>query len=321
MPPKASAPKVSVLVMTYNHAEFISQALDSVLMQEADFDYEVLISEDCSTDGTRELVVGYQQRYPKQIRLLLSPQNIRNNSVVTRGIQAAQGDYIALLDGDDYWTSPVKLQKQVDFLERHPECTLCFHNATVIDEEDASPPWHWTPAGHPAISTLADLWLGNFIATCATVFRRGVIGEIPDWYIDLFPITDWPLHLLNAAHGKIGYINEVMGVYRYHSRGFYSPLSQARKLETTLHLYHVLNKNFGYRYDRLAKIGIAKYFVEWAEEYLARGEVAAARGCFRTALSGRPINPHVSLRRLLALGLRLYLPQLAIRRQRLTPSV
>lgn len=306
--PGKTLPTVSVLVMTYNHAEFIRQALDSVLMQETSFPYEVLISEDCSTDGTRTIVLDYHRRHPGCIRLLLSERNIRNNTVVTRGIEAARGQYVALLDGDDYWTSPHKLQKQVDFLESHPDCTLCFHNATVIDEDGARPPWNWTPADHPEIATLADLWMGNFIATCSTMFRRGVFGEVPEWYTDLFPITDWPLHLLNAEQGEIGYLNEVMGVYRYHSRGLYSPLSEARKLETTLALYRTLNRNFDYKYDRLAKTGITKYFVEWAEEYLQRGDRERARACFKAALTGRPINRYVSAKRLLVLWLRLYGP-------------
>ena len=96
--------KVTVLVMTYNHAKFISKAIDSVLMQKTSFNYEIIVSEDCSTDGTKEIVLEYQQRFPHQIRLLLSEQNIHSNAVVTRGIYAAKGEYIALLDGDDYWT-------------------------------------------------------------------------------------------------------------------------------------------------------------------------------------------------------------------------
>src|SRR5688572_23850951 len=123
--------KVSVLVMTYNHARFIRQALDSVLMQRTGFDFEVLISEDCSTDGTREIVVEYARRHPHTITLLLSEANLRSNAVVTRGIDAARGEYIALLDGDDYWTSPDKLRKQAAFLDSHSECALCFHNARV----------------------------------------------------------------------------------------------------------------------------------------------------------------------------------------------
>jgi len=304
--------KVSVLVMTYNHANFIRQSLDSVLMQEVTFTYEILISEDCSTDGTREIVEEYYQQFPQKIHLLLSGQNIHSNAVVARGIKAAKGEYIALLDGDDYWTSPHKLQKQADFLENHPECSMCFHNARVFYEDSSKPHWNWTPAHQKEFSTLEEIWMGNFIATCSTMFRNGLFGDVPDWYEALFPITDWPLHILNAERGKIGYINEVMGAYRHHSGGLYSPYSHREKLQKTLQFYRQMNVNLNYKYDRLIKIAISKYFYEWAEEYIKRGDVASAKYCFRHCLTGKPINKFISLKKLLKTGLKLYLPQFVI---------
>jgi glycosyltransferase involved in cell wall biosynthesis len=101
-----------VLVVTYNHARFIAQALESALGQRTSFGVEILVSEDCSTDGTREKVIGYQRKYPDRIRLLLSESNLRSNAVVARGIRAARGEYLALLDGDDYWISPDKLKSR-----------------------------------------------------------------------------------------------------------------------------------------------------------------------------------------------------------------
>ncbi|MCS6926701.1 MAG: glycosyltransferase [Candidatus Binatia bacterium] len=300
--------KISVLVMTYNHKEFIAQALDSVLMQETDFPYEILISEDCSTDGTREIVQTYHRRFPEKIRLLLSERNLASNAVVVRGIEAARGQYVALLDGDDYWTSPYKLQKQADFLDTHPECALCFHNALVVHEDGSQEPWLWTPPDHPQITTLAHLWMGNYIATCSTMFRKGLFPTLPAWYESFFPITDWPLHILNAEHGKIGYIDEVMGVYRYHSGGCYSRLSQPDKLTQTLQFYQRMNACLDFKYDTLVRTAIAKYFFEWAEEYLRRGEKGMARWCFKQYLKGRPLNQYISLRRMVALWLRLYLP-------------
>src|SRR5690348_603329 len=246
--------KVSVLVMTYNHEKFISQALESAAMQETNFDYEILISEDCSTDRTRAIVLEFQQAHPEKVQLLLSTQNIHSNEIVVRGIRAAQGEYIALLDGDDYWTSPLKLQKQVDFLDSHPECSMCFHNARIFHQTEGREGRDWTWPGQKEISTLEDIWMGNFIATCSTMFRNGLIGDIPAWYDDFFPITDWPLHILNAEHGKIGYIDEVMGVYRYHPGGLYSPFSEARKQEETLKFYRRMNKNLNYRYNKIVNV-------------------------------------------------------------------
>src|SRR5438270_2038014 len=117
-------PKLTVLIITYNHAAFIKAAIDSVLMQDTSFDYEIIISEDCSTDGTRDILHHFAAAYPNRIRLLLSERNRNDNRVVRRGIEAARGMYIALLDGDDYWTCKHKLQRQVEFLDDHPECSL-----------------------------------------------------------------------------------------------------------------------------------------------------------------------------------------------------
>jgi len=161
-----SSPKVSVLVMTYNHAHFIWQALDSVLMQRTDFAYEIVISEDCSTDGTREIVIDYHSRFRDTICLLLSERNLHSNAVVSRGIRACRGEFIALLDGDDYWTTADKLQTQVDFLEQHPDCSACFHNALTVYEDGSKKPHNWTPVSQHSFMTLADIWRGN-PALCA----------------------------------------------------------------------------------------------------------------------------------------------------------
>lgn len=298
--------KVSVLVMTYNHAPFIREALDSALMQIVDFPYEILISEDCSTDGTREVVLQYYEQHPGKIRLLLSQQNLRSNAIVVRGVQAAQGQYIALLDGDDYWTNPYKLQKQVDFLDSHPECAICFHNATVIHDDASEEPWNWTPARQKQISTLEDIWRGNFIATCSCMFRKGLFGEFPDWYYSLFPITDWPLHILNAEHGNIGYINEVMGVYRYHNGGLYSSLSQTRKLEETARFYQAMNANMNFKYDKIIKAAIFGYFLGWAKEYARRGSLDEARACWKKCLTGRPYSRVTLYKEIPTMWLRLH---------------
>ena len=130
-----STMKVSVHMITYNHEKFIAQAIESALMQQVDFDYEIVIGEDCSTDRTREIVVAYQQRHPDKIRLLLHEQNVGVSLNDIRVYRACRGEYVAWLEGDDYWTSPHKLQKQADFLDSHPACSACFHPVTVFFED------------------------------------------------------------------------------------------------------------------------------------------------------------------------------------------
>ena len=300
--------KVTTLAMTYNHERFIGQALESALSQAVDFGYEILVSEDCSTDRTRAIVRDYQRRHPERIRLLLSERNLHSNEVVARGIRAARGTYVALLDGDDYWLTTDKLQKQADFLDHHPECTMCFHNARVVDEEGKVSCRLWTPAGQKAMSTLEDIWGGNVIATASAVFRRDALGEIPAWYLPLFPITDWPLYLLIAERGAIGYLDEVMSVYRLHRGGLYSARSEADRIEATGRLYRIMNANLNYRYDRIARAACARYYLEWAEEYERRGARARARACLVKSALGGGLRFPLPRRRFLRLAGRLCVP-------------
>ena len=282
--------RVSVLVMTYNHGRLIRQAIDSVLSQRVSFEYEIVVSEDCSTDGTREIVREYAARFPDRIRLLLSERNLNSLAVVARGIRACRGEFIALLDGDDYWTDPTKLQLQVEFLDSHPECSACFHNATAVYPESDRAPHDWTAPGQKAFMTLQDIWRGNPIATSSMMFRNGLY-ELPPWYDRMpMPITDWPLHVLNAEHGTIGYINQGMSAYRIHGGGTYSKLDEQAKIEKRFAFYRQMNRNMNYRCDALARNGLFLYFLEWAEAYKERGEVGNAKFCAWKCLAGRPIR-------------------------------
>lgn len=233
--------KASVSIITYNHAPFIAQAIESVLAQRTDFEFEVLIGEDDSSDDTREIVRGYQAKYPDRIRLFL---NDRKNVVYVNGkptglwnfannLRHTRGEYVALLDGDDYWTSPLKLQKQVDFLEQNRDCALCFHNVRLLDESEPTrlELHHAEPMRDRY--ELADLLKGNFMHTCSVVFRSGLFGDLPPWFFKC-PLGDWPLHVLNAQHGRIGYLDQVMGVYRRHAQGAWSPQTQVQNLAQSI---------------------------------------------------------------------------------------
>jgi glycosyltransferase involved in cell wall biosynthesis len=288
--------RVTALVVTYNHRPFIAEALESALRQQTRFPYEILISEDCSTDGTRDIVVDYQQRYPERIRLILSEKNLRSNAVVARGIREARGEFVAILDGDDLWTSPYKLQVQADFLDANANCALCFHNAKVVHEDGSRAPWLWTPPGQKQISNIEDIWRGNFIATASAMFRLASIKHIPAWYDSLFPITDWPLYILAAEHGSIGYIDEVMSLYRYHAGGLYSAKTEAEKLDSTARFYRVMDANTGRRYHALIRAACSTYFFEWAEEYFKRRELGRARSCLLRSLWGGGVGDGVSWR-------------------------
>jgi hypothetical protein len=147
-----------------------------------------------------------QRRITAATVISINSHHFVGNAIVVRGIEAARGQYVALLDGDDYWVSPHKLQQQVELLDQHPEYSICFHNARVIHDDGSKEPWLWNPADQPKITTLKDILLDNYIVTSSTMFRKGMFDHFPAWYDSFFPITDWALHILNAEHGKIVYM-------------------------------------------------------------------------------------------------------------------
>lgn len=236
-------------MITYNQEKYIAQALDSVLMQEVDFDYEIVIGEDCSTDGTREIVLAYQRSHPDKIRVLLPDKNLGMIQNFVQTYYACDGQYVAILEGDDFWTCASKLQKQVDFLDNHPESALCFHTVNVFYEEDDAPGYLF-PTDHKEFSTIEDLLLKNFIQTCSVMFRNKLFGMFPDWFFSGV-IGDYPLHILNSEHGNIGYINEAMASYRIHSVGVWSMQMEknlVRNVLAGIDMYNNLDHYFEKKY-------------------------------------------------------------------------
>ncbi len=278
---------VSVLVVTYNHARFVRQALDGALAQRLPQPFEILISEDCSTDGTHEIVQEYAESHPHLIRLLLSERNLRSNEVVARGLRAARGRYVALLDGDDYWTSDDKLRAQVAFLDARPDLTICFHNVQVVNEHSQSTGTLWNAPGQQEVSGLRELLRGNFIATSSVVYRRAAVAEVPAWYDLFFPVTDWPLHVLYAREGRIGYLDRTLGAYRLHGGGLFSTLGEREKLEANADFYRRLRAcSSGALAAEVAR-GQRDYFLGWAEEFRRRGDGRMLLRCLRWAWGGR----------------------------------
>ncbi len=295
---------VTVLVMTYNHARYIRQAIDSALAQRLTVPFEIVISEDCSTDGTRTIVEEYAARHPERVRLLLSETNLRSNEVVARGFRAARGRYLAMLDGDDFWTADDKLQAQFDFLESRRDFTICFHNAAVVDESSESSGRSWNPPEQAHTTGLADILRGNFLATSSVMYRRGALPAIPRWYEPFFPVTDWPLHVLYAEHGRIGYLDRVLSAYRLHDGGLFSRLTALEKLRANAEFYERMRRGLGGRLDAELRDGQLDYFMDWAREYVRRGDWAMAWRCLRWAWPGRPYRHPRSLVGLLAAGVR-----------------
>ena len=294
--------KVSVSIITYNHERFIAQAIESALAQEGEFDYEILVGEDHSSDRTREIVCDYAARYPDRIRLFLHgyPKDyVRTNgrSNFVNNILNAKGEYIALLEGDDYWTDPLKLQKQVEFLERHTECCACFHNVRVRDEgaPELDRIFHPAPL-KKRFFALSDIVSSHFIPTCSTMFRNGLNPSFPDWFYQA-PMGDWPLHVLNAEHGFYGYIDEVMAVYRVHSAGMWSGSNRIKMLQGTIAAANLIKAHLGGRYSLETTRSIRRWEQGLEQELLRddlqAGNVAAACSRFVRTVMKRPSNRYI----------------------------
>lgn len=250
--------KVSVLTTTYNHEPFIAQAIESVLAQDLDFGYEQVIGEDCSTDRTREIVLDYQGRYPDRVRVLLREENLGGRRNLVETFRACRGEYIAWLEGDDYWTSPQKLQKQVAFLDAHPGYAICFHDVRKKYEAGAIEPRKPSRLAYQASYTLEDLLERNFIRTCSVLYRNGLFDDFPDWF-NTTPTGDWPLHVLNALHGDIGYIDEVMAVHRVHTGSLWSPKSVVERRKITLRTLETFRQVLPSKYGPKVEESMARW--------------------------------------------------------------
>ncbi|HEY2509779.1 MAG TPA: glycosyltransferase [Polyangiaceae bacterium] len=246
-----SQPKVSICVITYNHAPYIAQTLDSILGQEVDFDYEIVVADDASTDRTRDILLEYARKHPGTFQLILQEKNIGQNANFRSLMRQPRGTYIALLDGDDYWTSSKKLQVQVDFLERNPDFAFCFHDVVIVEDGKATS--RLCPPSLPEVPELEGLFESNFVPASSVLYRRGLFGDdFPAWWLDLQERThvgDWSIHVLNAEHGKMRYFNEVWGTYRRHPNGSWSALGAIDLLERTIEVLATLNRAYGYRFD------------------------------------------------------------------------
>lgn len=285
-------PKVSVIVQTYNHSKYIAQALDSVLSQKTNFPIEIITSEDCSTDDTRVKLLSYQARHPHRIKLLLSSNNLNTNIVGARAFEAAAGRYIALLDGDDFWTCSSKLQEQADFLDIHSKYAMCYHNAALVNESSVAVGAHYVEGDVPSSKRFSHITRHNFIPSCSAFFRRDTILPLPSWYSTAI-FGDWPLYLLAAQHGYIYYSPRVHSAYRVHSQGLWSGQTKEKKLLTSLEFLESMRELFETdvnnraQSDRAFEAGIMHACYCVAVHYEAMGDRAAARRYLARALRQR----------------------------------
>ncbi|WPR71615.1 glycosyltransferase [Flavobacterium sp. NG2] len=243
-------PLVSVSVATYEQEDFIRECLEGILMQKTNFDFEIVIGEDESNDKTREICKEYAEKYPDKIRLFLRDRKLTAlydskgqfykslNGTVT--FLSCRGKYIALCEGDDYWTDPLKLQKQVEFLESNPEFGICFHNVIQLNTFDTSKSVVIPNVNYDLDYTLENYILSNKTATCSIVLKKECVNTIPRWFYKV-PFGDLALILLvmNNSNEKGRVLKDLMGVYRIHKGGIHGSFHKDDKSLIKAYIQHV----------------------------------------------------------------------------------
>ena len=243
-----SAPKVSVSIITYNQRDYIAQAIDSALAQQTNFPVRIHIGDDCSNDGTRDILTDYRDRHPDTIVLNLQPKRPagvpgRANNIAN--LESCEGEYVAMLDGDDYWTDPYKLQRQVDFLEAHPGHSGAAHDSAVLDmttgEIRPETLSQLSGAGlspQPVDIPLEQVLDRYLFQTSSFVFRRRHL-RFPKWFESVYA-ADFALYAMLAAHGPIRFVPETWSTYRQHPGSIMGRSSDADWARRFVHDWPIL---------------------------------------------------------------------------------
>lgn len=236
---------VSVACITYNHAPYIRQCLEGFLMQKTNFPIEIIVHDDASTDGTDDIIREYALKYPELFKVILQEENqySKGVDVLSLVFERSAGKYIALCEGDDYWTDPLKLQKQVDFLEKHEEFSMCFHRAAIVQEING-PIWlsaSQLEAREYSAEELFSTWL---VPTASILYRRQV-NDIPIKHSSDIMNGDIVLVLKCCSMGRVMALEDEMSVYRMHAGGVtYSPIFSKERLRRYPKHFISIKRNF-----------------------------------------------------------------------------
>lgn len=243
--------EVSVLLVTYNHEKYVKEAIESILMQKINCNYEIVVADDCSTDNTLQIINYYKNLYPEKIRILKNEKNLGITKNYKRGFKACKGKYIAVLEGDDYWIIDKKLQLQWEFLKNHKDYAMVFNRNRLVNDVTKEGKLAWFDPNYKDYmafnaNTLAmgDL-IGNF-SIC--MYRGDYVRKIDDSIYDM-RTYDWIFSLAVAQYGLIGYLPQVASVYRMTTTGAWSGKTDEERINAVLDSLDDYNKFFNYKYD------------------------------------------------------------------------
>ncbi len=244
-------PLVSVCLITYNHIRYIRQAIDSVIAQRLNVKWEIIVADDCSTDGTSEILKEYNARHPNLIRLVLQNPNVGPARNFIDLIASARGKYIAYMECDDYWIDDFKLQSQFDFMEANPDYAISFTNAYEILNNELSTRKAMKDLGIPSRTIAQDELLQyNCILSLTSFFINNKL-TLPVWWSSNLKLGDWAFHILNSYSGKIYYSNKVTACYRMHFQGAFSMRDPKIKAIDYIESGEIIRKSIKQEYNQV----------------------------------------------------------------------
>ncbi|MBY0403504.1 MAG: glycosyltransferase [Cyanobacteria bacterium] len=269
--------KISVCIATYNQEKYIERAVQSILMQKTTCEVEIIIGDDASTDRNVEILKRLRDEHPTQIKLLLHEHNLgnRGGNNFLNALEECHGDYIATLDGDDFWSSPDKLQKQFEFLEASPDFALCFHETWGIVDMNESDKILYIGPPHQDELTLADLCKYYYFHTSSCFFRGNLLvkEELNDWLKELRQ-QDWALHIYLARFGKIKFLKDIYSTYRLNSQGTWTSSTNSQRVQDNINVIHHLNGKLNKAFEAEFGYNLAGqyhvYLSMLLEEYLGK---------------------------------------------------
>lgn len=252
--------KMTIIMPSYNNGQYIRQALDSILMQEVDFDYQIIITDDCSQDDSPDIIREYEQKYPEKVLALYSAENCRLFRNVLKALEKMDSEYFCVLDPDDYWTDKKRLQKAVDFLDMNQEYTIYATNLHKLFPDGSIEIKYNLTGIETYTSTYEDYIHGKSILSCtpSSTYRNVYFSEgIPKEYTDLigspFEETfraDTARNLLHLARGKAYFVNESIGYCRYHGKGLASSMSEYERAIAVAYAYIGFWEFFGKKHEK-----------------------------------------------------------------------
>jgi glycosyltransferase involved in cell wall biosynthesis len=257
-----SKPKVAVCVIAYNQEPYIDMAISSVIKQQTKFPFWLVIGEDCSTDGTRDIIQKYEAMFPNIVKPIYHERNVGIYENYQRTFaKCREAEYIATLDPDDYYVATNKLQSHVDILEQYPDLSACFSNTKIeyVGVPERKPHYIMPPERKRQIFGVRDILRGNFIANCSIVYRGTAFRGIPEWYPKERRCLDWVTHIDVATRGNIFYFPQVMSVYRFLSGSDWSGRGELRRLQESIKALEVIDEHYEFLLHEVCEKTLTKW--------------------------------------------------------------